>query len=548
MAINTRKLGRAIGFLSLLSIPVSLIQAQTNATTAQIRPALKVLDSTKEQDGLLGSVRRVRTEIARIDIKEGRAVEAPRQLLEVTTYGVRGNRIDNVSYPVADSTAGREEYRYDDRGNIVEKILRDENGTVLSREAFAYAFDDVGNWTKMTASLVVIENGELKREPIEVTYRTLTYYAPENIPLRAAAATAENAEPAQSPPASSVRVEKPIETRNGSSPADNVRMATEIQIVLPGVVNAAEIDEQKNKSLSTSRARMVETRSVAAITPVSTTVSMPSGSVERPALKEPETQLASNGNTGPVGEVKTLTDEEKSLDMPRMWAARKKGETESDGQPNTIVERAGNSQPTTDPEPAAISPPTPSSEPTAYIEGPVKSPAPETASAASNHSSSMKAYQIYQDGRQRFEAGDIKGALDAYLESVRLEPSSPEFQLNLGHAYLTLKKDKEAIKAFKDVVKLNPELPEAHYGLGFVSFRAGKFTEAMEAFKKATTLVPDMAKAHYGLALVYLELDKMDQVVQEHRILQRLDPKLAAKLSQAFPDVDFSCRATRFCR
>jgi hypothetical protein len=71
----------------------------------------------------------------------------------------------------------------------------------------------------------------------------------------------------------------------------------------------------------------------------------------------------------------------------------------------------------------------------------------------------------------------------------------------------------------------------------------------MDAFKKATVLVPDMAKAHYGLALAYQELGKLDLLVQQQRLLQRLDPKLANKLVQAFADVDFSCRqsGTRYC-
>src|SRR4030095_9903283 len=104
---------KTLVFISLLCSPVSLTHAQTNAATAQIRPALQILDSTKEQDGLLGSVRRVKIESARISIKEGRPIEGPRQLLEVTTYGVKGNRLDNVSYPIAGSTVGREEYKYD---------------------------------------------------------------------------------------------------------------------------------------------------------------------------------------------------------------------------------------------------------------------------------------------------------------------------------------------------------------------------------------------------------------------------------------------------
>jgi TPR repeat len=167
----------------LLCTAVLTIVVPTQAQEARvpIRPAITVLDSTKEQDGLLGSVRRVKTETARIELKDGRAVEGPTQLVEITTYGIKGNRIENTSYPIGGGLVGKEEYKYDERGNITEMTVRDDRGSILNREAYSYEFDKFGNWTKMTTSLVVFENGELKREPVEVTYRTVTYYFDDTV-------------------------------------------------------------------------------------------------------------------------------------------------------------------------------------------------------------------------------------------------------------------------------------------------------------------------------------------------------------------------------
>jgi hypothetical protein len=63
------------------------VRAQ-NSVGIATRPSITVLDSTKEQDGLVGSVRRVKTETAKIELKDGRAVDGPAQLVEVTTYGI----------------------------------------------------------------------------------------------------------------------------------------------------------------------------------------------------------------------------------------------------------------------------------------------------------------------------------------------------------------------------------------------------------------------------------------------------------------------------
>ena len=155
--------------------------SQAQNATVTTRASITVLDSTKEQDGLLGSVRRVRTETAKIEFKDGRPVEGSPQLVEITTYGIKGNRIENTSYPITDGLVGKEEYKYDKRGNITEMTVRDNHGAIVSREAYDYQFDKFGNWTKMVTSLVLFENGELKREPVEVTYRTVTYYYDDTV-------------------------------------------------------------------------------------------------------------------------------------------------------------------------------------------------------------------------------------------------------------------------------------------------------------------------------------------------------------------------------
>jgi tetratricopeptide (TPR) repeat protein len=184
----------------MLWTAVLTLSAPSQAQNASIttRAAITVLDSTKEQDGLLGSVRRVKTETTKVELKDGRPVEGPPQLVEITTYGIRGNRIENTSYPIKDGLVGKEEYKYDERGNITEMTVRDDRGAILSREAYSYDFDKLGNWTKMVTSLVVFENGELKREPIEVTYRTVTYYYDDTV---AKIAEEPKPEPVQTAPA-----------------------------------------------------------------------------------------------------------------------------------------------------------------------------------------------------------------------------------------------------------------------------------------------------------------------------------------------------------
>jgi tetratricopeptide (TPR) repeat protein len=173
--------------------------------------------------------------------------------------------------------------------------------------------------------------------------------------------------------------------------------------------------------------------------------------------------------------------------------------------------------------------------------------AEKPASDNTDHTALKKAVDLYTTGRDRFDSGDAAGAVELYLQSLKLEPRSSEAQLSLGHAYLKLEKDRDAIKAFKEAIKLNPNIDESHYGLGYCNFRLARFRDAADAFKKATTLDPKMAKAHYGLSLAYQELGNDRGLLEEYRTLERLDKSLAKKLAQTFPQFDFSCRLMRGC-
>jgi tetratricopeptide repeat protein len=405
--ITRRSVSAALLSISVLTVCLS-VRAQ-HSVGAATRPAISVLDSTKEQDGLVGSVRRVKTETAKIELKDGRAVEGPAQLVEVTTYGIKGNRIENTSYPIGSSLVGKEEYKYDPHGNITEMTLRDDRGSIVSREAYTYEFDKFGNWTRMTTNLVVFENGELKKEPTEVTYRTLTYYFDDNV-----AKVAEAPKVAEQPKA----IEKQV-----------------VEDPVPEPIRVSPVPE-----------------------PAKTEVS-----VETVAL-----EMTSPGSSESVGEPPAV--------------------------PNPVI------------------------------------------------AEQKRANDFYLTGRGQFDAGDMKGAVASYLQSIKLEPGSAEVFMNLGHAYLKLEKDPEAIKAFQQSVKLNPDVAEAQYGLGFVNFRTHRFKAAADAFKKATTLNPQMAKAHYGLSLAYQELGNETGLMEEYRILETLDRSLAKKLTQTFPNYKFSCR------
>ena len=456
-------------------------QVQNSIALAQPRNSVSVLDSTKEQDGLVGSVRRVRTESAKVETKEGQLSEGPLQLVELTTYGIKGNRIENVSYPGADPQTGNQEYKYDTRGNITEMTMRDERGSILSRESYSYEFDTVGNWIKMTTSLVLFENGKVKREPVETTYRTISYYFTEDVAKIYEA------------PASSV-VSPPLPSTELLSNLDRLKLG---------------------KRFSTHADVVPETDSIG---------------------EAPAPQVRSSEPVNPINLDRNVATKTVPVSNPKGLSVQSDEETTETGSGGGRLLNLKKGAETVTPETPASHPPVGN---TPTVREAAESVAVKTSPA--EDSPQGVAFSLYEKGLTYFDKGDFQGAIGAFLVSVKFAPSA-EVYLSLGNTYLKLEKNNDAVKAFKESVKLNSDAAEAQYGLGLASFRLRRYMDAKDAFKKATTLQPTMTKAHYGLGLAYLELGQPDAATAEIRVLEDLDKKLARQLAAASPSRSYTCR------
>nr|AUN37840.1 basic proline-rich protein [uncultured bacterium] len=131
---------------------------------------------------MIGPVRRVRTEVAKLSSADGRQAEGKHAVVEIVAYDIKGAKVENQYFPIAGATlTGKEVYKYDEKGNISEMTLLNPDGTLLSKEIYKYEFDFAGNWNKMTTSVAVVDSRGITFEPTEVTYRSIMYYLDENM-------------------------------------------------------------------------------------------------------------------------------------------------------------------------------------------------------------------------------------------------------------------------------------------------------------------------------------------------------------------------------
>ena len=247
---------RRIGRLTLCALALGTLStevlAQSNLTAKATDPkpvaAAPVVEADRVKDGLVGPVRRVRTEVAKLLTEAGKTQEGKHAVLEVVAYDIKGNKIENQYFPIAGANlTGKEVYKYDDKGNLSEMTLLNEDGSLLSKEVYKYEFDFAGNWNKMTTAVAVIEGGKVSFEPTEVTYRSIMYYLDENMMKMAQPAS----QPALTPAPQNTSASVPAANLSGANSANKSA------VVVPKPDNGNVSSAHKNSPLlpsSTSNA------------------------------------------------------------------------------------------------------------------------------------------------------------------------------------------------------------------------------------------------------------------------------------------------------
>lgn len=225
------RMSNRLSYITLaLMLFAASASAQQNVTAkAGNAPAVNApVESDRSRDGLIGPVRRVRTEVAKLVNTDGKPAEGKHVLVELAAYDVKGAKTENQYFPIAGATlTGKEVYKYDEKGNISEMTLLNPDGSLLSKEQYKYEFDFLGNWNKMTTSVAVVDGRGITFEPTEVTYRSIMYYLDENM-LKTMSGTGagapQPAAPAANPTANTAAnttapVTKPV-ADNKTKPAD----------------------------------------------------------------------------------------------------------------------------------------------------------------------------------------------------------------------------------------------------------------------------------------------------------------------------------------
>ena len=449
---------------------------------------------------------------------------------------------------------------------------------MLSKEAYKYEFDQLGNWTKMSISIAVYENGKINFEPTGITYRAISYYY--NQAIEKLNTISPKAREAVAPSTSST----PRPTSNGSA-TDSPRPSTPTAQVRTPIQSVSEAENvNAKKELVTARASITPAKSsneapeslVAASSenrPTSeegtatNVVRHVSEDVLRNAARElpkPEySDAALLARASGKVEVQVLVDENGLVTNARAIsghpllgaaaeaAARKarfslgKGPAKVYGVitynfvPPTPVSEAflpassavDKTQPKTDdPKPEAK----PIPEGAALIESKPKTSA--------EYMEAAKAF--YNQGVTSQASGRHAEAAEAFNQAIRINPNDANAYARLGMAYSALQKHKDAIVVYKMAHQTDRNVlgAPAYYMWGHSYLALDKSSDALSAFEQAlyitrsesidlegkeTPRYPSLEQLHYGMGIAYLNSRRFAKSIDELKQVVTLNPKHA---------------------
>jgi tetratricopeptide (TPR) repeat protein len=128
-----------------------------------------------------------------------------------------------------------------------------------------------------------------------------------------------------------------------------------------------------------------------------------------------------------------------------------------------------------------------------------------------------------QSGRMYYDLGKYQEAIGAFKRVVATRPTSNTY-IFLGNAYVYAREFESGVDAYKESIRLDPGCARSPLQLGIAYDYLDRPEEAAAAFKEAIKLDPDDETAHYYLAMDYLALHNRPAALAEYEILRKIDP------------------------
>lgn len=128
--------------------------------------------------------------------------------------------------------------------------------------------------------------------------------------------------------------------------------------------------------------------------------------------------------------------------------------------------------------------------------------------------------KYYSDTNQSEKLRTIE---QKYNEGIKILTGEEHF-IRATKLYMSKHFD-EAIREYIESLRVNPSSPPAWTNLGYVYFDTGRLEEAKGCFIKALELEPDWPEAHYGLGLIYERMNERERAIAHFQRYLKINPR-----------------------
>ena len=114
---------------------------------------------------------------------------------------------------------------------------------------------------------------------------------------------------------------------------------------------------------------------------------------------------------------------------------------------------------------------------------------------------------IFNEAQDHHEKGALEEAIRLYKKAIEIAPEFPEAELQMGNAYLSLKRHDEAEAAFRNALEHREEWTLAMSALGSLLVQKGNYNEAEPLLARSLELEPLNFPAWVGMTYLRLRTD-----------------------------------------
>ncbi|MEG4966271.1 CHAT domain-containing tetratricopeptide repeat protein [Microcoleus sp. B6-A1] len=126
---------------------------------------------------------------------------------------------------------------------------------------------------------------------------------------------------------------------------------------------------------------------------------------------------------------------------------------------------------------------------------------------------SQEASELYEQGQEHLDTGNLEGAIAAYEKASEIEPQNYLSWNKLGDTLNDFGCYSEAIAAYKKALEIHPQNILSLHGLGITLYHLGHYSEAITSFKQVLKINPKIHFTWNGLGKILGEVGSYKEAI-----------------------------------